>query len=347
MNSSNARRPTWLLMAGLPLALLLTAGGAASRQRVAPMTAVLQSAAAPAAAVQGMSFSLTADSPAVAAGIHPADILGIGGLPLIPCENLGLLCAGGSGALDDVSSLSYGDDFGDDDLPALQFSVGQSAHGRAGTAVYGESQCNPAQAQPDVFESALHGDNVQDLDGDGVACAANVGYGLGLSESAQADDVDALARDPCLSVDLNCDGWPEAPIYLTLAQGSPTLGLLDASPADILVSGQEYTPIIWAAGEQLGLTGGDEIDALCLREDGDGLYDEGDLIVFSLTAVSPSLWLIGAGPGDLLRNDPLRRVVVASAAGLVRTDNVDALSCTQLTPEALDESLYLPLIRQP
>jgi hypothetical protein len=213
--------------------------------------------------------------------------------------------------------------------------------------VSSENLCDPAQAQADVFESALDSSNSQDLDGDGDPCAGNEGYGLGLAETVATDNVDALARNPCLSVDLNCDSVPESAIYLTLAKDSPTLAMIGASTADILVSGLEYAPTVWADGEEeLGLAAGDVIDGLCLAENGDGLFDAKDVLVFSLAPNSPSLSQLSARPGDLLQASPMRRIVSAGNLGLLPNDNVDALSCTNRIPAALDEETYLPLIQK-
>jgi hypothetical protein len=320
------------LLAALLLALLLMSAW----RRPASL-------AAPPADVQSQSFGVTATSVLTATGVHPADILGAGAASLIPCENLGLLCVDfNSGALDEIAGLSFGMDFTASTLPPIQFSVDRSSRGRAGSAVRAEADCSPAQAHADVFESALDGKNAQDLDGDGVACANNAGYGLGLTESSQSDTLAALDRAPCETVDLNCDGAPERAIYLTLAPGSPTLALLGATSADILASGADFVPGVWAAGgADLGLQAGDVIDALCLFEDGDGVYGQGDRLLFSLARGSPTLTVQGASPADLLVPAPPRVAVLAAALGLEATDNIDALSCTQAVAR-LD--LHLPII---
>jgi hypothetical protein len=292
--------------------------------------------------VQTQSFSVARGGPLTTIGIHPADILGIGGLPLIPCEHLGLLCTDpASGAQDDLQALSYGWDFGGL-LPPLQFSVGVGTQGAPGTAVAAEAGCQPPEPQADAFETALDGSNGQDLDGDGVACSGNAGYGLVLSEGVVSDEVDGLARDPCQFVDLDCDGRPENPIYLVLAPGSPTLDILGATAADILVTGIEYVPLVWAEGSaDLGLDPGDAIDALCLRENGSGTFDAGDQVVFSLAPGSPTLASMGASPADLLVPGEPRVTAAAGALGLRAADNVDALACSSVL---LGQRLYLPVV---
>ncbi|MCS6826307.1 MAG: hypothetical protein NZ553_06820 [Caldilinea sp.] len=247
-----------------------------------------------------------------------------------------------SGAVDEVAGLSFGMDFTESALPPIQFSVDRSSRGRTGSAVRAEADCSPAQAHADVFESAFDGNNTQDLDGDGVSCADNAGYALSLTESSQSDTLDALDRDPCRTVDLNCDGAPDQTIYLTLAPGSPTLALLGATPADILASGADFVPSVWAAGAaNLGLRAGDVIDALCLFEDGDGVYGQSDRLLFSLARGSPTLAQLAAGPADLLVPAPPRVAVPAASLGLESADNIDALACTQAVTR-LD--LYLPII---
>jgi hypothetical protein len=333
MNIARAFKPARVLILILPLAVLAMAG-----QR--PPAA----SHAPPAEVQGQSLSVTQGGPATATGVHPADILGIGGAPLIPCENLGLGCYDDdSDALDDIAGLSFGEDFAGGDLPPLQFSVATGARGAPGTAVRTEADCAPAQPQADAFETALDGTNVQDLDGDGVACADGEGFGLSLAEAPAGDNLDALERDPCQSVDLNCDGFPEGSIFLTLAPDSPTLALINATAADILVTGIEFAPTVWASAADLGLSAGDMIDALCLNEDGDSVYGSGDQVLFSLAPGSPTLAALSASPADLLRPGLVAVGVPASALGLEKTDNVDALVCTQ---PLVFSDLYLPLVNK-
>ncbi|MCI0521558.1 MAG: hypothetical protein L0Z70_15040 [Chloroflexi bacterium] len=293
--------------------------------------------------VQSHTFSLLAGGPLGLTGVHPADLMAVGGIPLIACEDLGLFCEDlDLGIQDELSSLSFGVDFSDDTLPPVQFSVAPGAQGTEGSAVRLEAGCSPAEPQADVFSSSLSGANSQDLDGDGEACATNSGYGL-LIEEAADQDVDALAADPCRSIDFNCDGLPDEPVYFTLSGGSPTLALLDATPADILVAGSAYLLEVWASGnDQLGLADGDSVDALCLSEDGDGLFGDGDRLLISLAPGSPSLATIGAGAADLLYANPPRVYLTARDLGLLSDDDVDALLCGAAFNV---NRLYLPVIQ--
>jgi len=294
---------------------------------------------------QTLSFSIGASDPRTATGVHPADILGIGAMPLIACDKLGLICTDpASGAQDDLISLSYGQDFTETGFPPMQFSVAAGSAGLAGTAVRLESGCRPSEPQSDVFETGLDSSNSQDLDGNGLACSTNSGFGLLLAEGDSYDNVDALDRDPCMFVDPNCDGVPEEPIFFTLAAYSPSLASLGATPADILVSGIDFTPLVWASGpSDLGLKLNDVIDAICIRENGDGKFGSGDQLLFSLAPGSPSLSLIKANAADLLRPKPVRIGVLASLLGLAAADNLDALMCSS---ELHFHDLFLPVVRK-
>lgn len=297
--------------------------------------------ASPPPEVQGESFSVGQGDPLTAKGVSPADILGTGAYPLLICEGLGLDCADTSGAMDDVMGLSYGMDFTRDDLPPIQFSVAAGSLGLAGTAVRLEADCTPAEPQADVFASALDGANAQLLDGDGIACGPNTGYSLGLTETVPSDNVDALDLDPCLNVDDNCDGFPEAAVFLTLSSDSPTLVNAGGTPADILVIGSGFAPQVWASSSSLGLGAGDVIDALCIHENGNNVYDGDDSVLFSLAAGSPTLATLPASAADLLLPAPPRPFVYATDLGLEASDDIDALLCGVVSFPAY--TLYLPL----
>jgi len=297
---------------------------------------------------QLQSFSVAYQDPLTTSGISPADILVIGGSSLISCQTLGLVCGdpASGGPVDDLASLSFGWDFIPMDLPLVQFSVAPGTLGSSGSAVSWESGCSPPEAQADVFESSLDGTNFQDLDGDGQACdPSNAGYGLGLKERPSSDNLDALAQDPCSFIDLDCDSHPDQPLFFTLASGSPSLAYLGATSADILVSGFGYTPLIWANGERdLDLVVGDQIDALCIRENGNGIYDPGDLLLFSLAAGSPTLAAMDFSAADLLTSGK-QVTYEASLLGLGSGpgEDLDALTCN-FEFEKPSYQVFFPLI---
>jgi hypothetical protein len=274
------------------------------------------------------SFSVGANDPLVALGVHPADILIAGPDVAIPCYNLGLWCTDpNSGAVDDLTGLAYDYDFVAIDLPPVEFSVAPGSSGVTGTSVRLESDCSPGEPQADVFETALTGSNQQDIDGNGAACGANLGLGIGLEERADFDNLDALERDPYLFVDLNRDSVPEAPVYLTLAPGSPSLVAYGGTPADVLMTVGASDPVVWAPSAALGLVSGDVIDALCVNDNGNGVYEgAADRVLFSLAAGSPSLVTLGTSAASLLRPGPAV-TYGPGQLGLESGDDVDALKC--------------------
>jgi hypothetical protein len=301
--------------------------------------------AAPAAPAdpQGQSFSVASGGALATTGVHPADILSVGHAGFIPCANLGLLCFDPTtGMTDTLNALSFGWDFVLTDLPPVQFSVGVGSQGSTNTAVRLEANCSPAEPQADVFASALDSANTQDYDGNGVACSSNGGFGLDLTESSPADNLVNLDRNPCLFVDLDCDGLPEQSIFFSLAAGSPTLSLIGATSADILITARGEVPSIFAVGvSQLGLRAGDAIDALCVRDNGNDTYDSEDQVLFSLAPSSPTLTALSASAADLFSPNPLAVFYPARALGLQTTDDVDALMCSFALARA---NVYLPLV---
>ncbi len=321
MSAARAMRWTGALLA--VAALVLVSARLSPSASLAPAQSVPEP--------QDVSFSVADSDPLTAQGVHPADILGAAGIPSILCADVGLVCTdSATGANDEIRGLSFGQDFRPTGLLPIQFSVDQGSQGAVGTAVRVEANCSPAEPQADVFGTAANGSNLQVFDGDGVACGSNAGLGLYLTEGISSTNVYALDGDACLFVDLSCDGVPESPVFLTLAAGSPTLALIGATPADVLMTNVEFTAVKWADGvADLGLVTGDVIDALCVREDGSGVYDGEDQVVFSLAPGSPTLSALSASAADLLLpGRPPTVFYTAASLGLQSTDNVDAVMCS-------------------
>jgi hypothetical protein len=332
------------MMRSRPLHIAAGLLAAAGLALLATGSAAQPPAYIPDPSLQALVFSVAAGDPVTVAGTQPADLLALSGTPLIACDQLGLLCQdASSSAQDDLKGLSYGSDFYDSGLAGLYFSVGRTSTAQPGTAVALEAGCTPPEAHADLFLAPLDGNNLQGLDGNGIACTTNAGLSLYVSEGVPSDNIDAIGRDPCLTVDLNCDGTPENPVYFSLAPGSPSLALVGAGPADILVSSNASIPQVWVAGQaQLGLQPLDVIDALCLQENGDGVFGPGDQLLFSLAPGSPGLARLQLSAADLLRPPPARLGISASALGLKPGDDVDALLCDR----SLDfHDLFLPLAR--
>jgi hypothetical protein len=315
--------------------------------------------------LRGLSLSFAPELPSfsVASGEgarhHPADILSLtpadvssaGQLPYarIPCADLGLTADGcddgADGDEDDLDALSFGDDARAEGAALVDFSVAPGAQGLPGSAVEVQNGCPPAdpgispEPEPDVFSSRMDGANKLLFDGNGPVGACASAFPLGLLESiAVREDLDALDGHDVAAVDADGDGVPQRPVYFSLRAGSPSLAALGVSPADVLVTSHGAAPTVYASAVALGLTPGDDLDALCLREDGDGAFGPSGALYLSLAPGSPSLAAAGAGPGDLLAPGA-PPVVVRSAAtlGLLASDDVDAIACeTALEPLAGD-----------
>ncbi|MBI4161384.1 MAG: hypothetical protein HY509_02945, partial [Acidobacteria bacterium] len=155
---------------------------------------------------------------------------------------------------------------------------------------------------------------------------------LGLQEGLvgvfpDSDDLDGLEERP--PEDVAPNGVPAEPVYFSLDPASPSLPSLGAGPADILVTSGGAAPTVFASAADLGLAPEDDLDALCLWENGDGVFGAGDLLAFSLAAGSPSLFGIAAQPGDLLRPGPavLRP---GSILGLFPGDELNAVKCARM-----------------
>ncbi len=286
-------------------------------------------------------------------GLPPASVLaltplaattGAGQAPFvrIACPGLGLTGCGAEGApRDDIDALSFGNDLA---ANVSYFSVGPTADGMPGTAVAEQRACPPAEpglspeAESDVFSSTGDGTNQLTLDGNGPIGACAAAFPLGLVESISArPNLNALTQPHADVVDANHDGVPERSVYFSLDGASPSLPAYGVLAADVLVTSAGAPPAAYATAGALGLLPGDDIDALCLHESGDGTYRATeDHVVFSLTAGSPTLAAIGAGPGDLLwpatpagvARTPPTVALAASSLGLMTGDDVVAASCS-------------------
>ena len=209
---------------------------------------------------------------------------------------------------DDLDAHSFGIGIVD---PQVNFSTRPGALGIAGTPLSLEATCAPGEVHGDEWSVQVVGNNVQRFDEDGLSCAGNLGVSFGLIVS---DDVNALDEESGVAIDFDLDGVPNVPVYFSLEFGSATLGLLGVGPAAILVSGPGAVPIpgVFAPA-----------GALEMFENGNLGYDSfdpignplGDIVIFSLSAGSPTLGLTGASPGDLLSSRPIRR---PSSGGLPR-----------------------------
>ena len=254
----------------------------------------------------------------------------------IPCASLGLTANGcdSSGAVDDLDALSFGADELAGDISELNFSVGPGAQGLAGSAVRAQRDCPSPEPEPDEFHAAFNNTNDQVLDGNGPIGTCPGAFPLGLLEGATVrDDLDALYGQDPAAVDADTNGVPEQPVYFSLDAISPSLATFGFSAADVLKTVNGGVPTVYASAAALGLEAGDDLDALCLGESGNGAYGLDDALAFSLAPGSPTLAQIGAGPGDiLLPGNPPTVDHNATSLGLQATDDVNAFKCLALPP---------------
>jgi len=217
---------------------------------------------------------------------------------------------------DVINSFSWGLDNPTDPEGRIRFSVSPGSVGIvevSGMPASVHSQAGLGEAAADIYLSVYTpmGITALEVDGNGLGTALQAASGL----AEPADDLTALAT---------CDPAGRfGNAFLTLAPGSPTLGLYGAGPADILINplfGFAVPPIPFVPAPALGLLPGDVIDALALNF-------AGPPAVVSLAPGSPTLVLLGAGPADLLSvgAGPASVLIPSYALGLLPTDDIDAL----------------------
>jgi hypothetical protein len=281
--------------------------------------------------VQDPTFSLTAGG-----SLEPAQGYGLPKPPPVVLTRAGL----GLQAGDDVDALSYGvDGIDEPGRTTLAFSVHPASAGAPGSGVAQQAALGTQAGA----EFVSHVDDTNQL---------LVSPDLIVPFPA-TDDLDALVDYPASVVDVNGDGTPERPVFLSLAPGSPSLAALGASPGDVLVSvGGSLS--VFAAAATFGAAPGDDLDAMCLMKaalpettlrpgstvpsvppPGGLLFDA---MLFSLAPGSPTLTAQGRSPADVfltnfsnsrpgLATTPLVPYAEAAELGLLPGDDLDALKC--------------------
>jgi len=277
-------------------------------------------------AADGVSFS--ADNPSPTLGVVGTD----GGailVPTPPAPALGplpvpsIFASGGAGGLGlsgiaEVDALSYGADVFTWKHVVWYFSVDRSASGLAavpGPSVTTEGSLGAREASADVFKAAgvmplippgPPGTNVGVLDGDGLVGASGFvypGVGLNAEPNPGGDNLDALDYS-----DKGSPG-PRYPIYFSVDPA--TAAANGFQPGDVLMTGSAGgPPALYAPAAQLGLdaagAGTDDLDALVLIDDGDGVFSTTDFLLYSVTPGSAivgtldGLWNAPITPGDIL-----------------------------------------------
>lgn len=259
----------------------------------------------PLAAQADLTFSLDSASSSLDAMVTPDDTLIAG--PTVATEGAAL----GLNSMDDLNGLSFGTDPVAGPL-TVYFSVDRVAVGVSGTDVAFEAQPGVESASGDVYSSLGRGDNNRVVDE----------VDLGLDTGFFGDDLNGL--------DLQGTG---AFLYFSISFFSASNDFGASGRAnDVLIQGRG-TP--FAEGvEHIGLHENDDIDAIALWDIvNPGVLDPGiDMMLFSLTPFSPSVFTAGLGgmysPADILFTEftgSFSRRYTAAQIGLHRDDNVDAL----------------------
>lgn len=217
----------------------------------------------------------------------------------------------------------------------VDFSVAPGSVGSAGTAVFAQSAFGDEPA--DIYSSGLGGFNVHTADGNG----APPGPALPLGVIEPGSNVNGWDATPPFG--------PASGIFYSVTTADTLAHPLfaGASGADIFfappVPGYSVTPAIFATAGGLGLLPGDDIDALAIIEDGSFSPSPGDDIFFSLTPGSPTLGVLGVGPGDILLTKiggAPALAFPAAALGLLPSDDVDALDLV-VVPEPSAIALWV------
>ena len=359
-----------------------------STSSILATTCLLLALLAPSATVAQPTYSIDFQGPtinmpdsATTTPIGAGDILNPGaGTPAmaVSAAALGIVPSGATGQVE-IDALSYGRDALVSQLggPSILFSVDEFAAGIVGAPappnVTSEGVAGNQEASADVFSrlampplpigpGPVFG-NTGIIDGNGVAPFFAPGStliepnppSLGLVPDV-GDNLDALG----CNVRFNRVYFSLDAAYLDPLEGAPvnsgTAAANGFAPGDILLSTPGGTPVVWASHTALGLGPQDDIDALILQDNGNGVFDPpaaafdwmsggADMVLFSVRRYSPLVGTFDAifgqriEEGDILTvtgNGP-GIVIAAEALGLrtVRSygpgpygfgDELDALS---------------------
>ncbi len=277
----------------------------------------------------------------------PSDVLNDAAGPGIgpPTVGLGGFTLGLKPA-DSVDAFSFGDDpIGTSDQCELDhlFSVTRQSLGLTGSGVRKEFTgdtapgLSPGQAA-DIFHwnPSLMGSNELAPAGKGWRAGTTTGdeANTGLTNTAPFDNVASL-EIKTLTHSTVPPSPPPFEVYFSRTVGSPTLGTIGATPADILAVGGVFggTPVIFASAVSLGIPQGLQVDmdALSLKVGAAGSDPYIKDVEFSVTMASAFGWpyfgsAVTSG-ADLLYFDGSTGWIAhrPGEIGLRHEDDVDAL----------------------
>lgn len=277
-------------------------------------------------------FSIDAQSPGDGV-VHPADLLMAGPNVHVPWASMQLDPG------DDLDALSCGLDIvtGEE---IIYFSVDRRSIGIS-------SQITPYDVNGQAGLGQQAGDIYVTIDANSLVQSSPVGWNyldvnqhefglaptgfLGLPMQPYGGEQDNLDAYSMEEFDYDADGMPDYPVFFSLAAGSPTLGTLGASAADILIADPLFDPTdIMIRHDEIGLQFDDDIDALAMSM-------HTGLAYISLAPGSPTLTMLGASPADIFLVDiysgSSQLWYTCGQLGLLFDDNVDALETNACVPE--------------
>jgi hypothetical protein len=298
------------------------------------------------------TFTLDPLSPTLGAiPASPADLLydTPGPIPAIgyPAGALGLIPLAPGDVVDAIS-----DGFDPVFLPHTDyFSVTRGSVGAPGTGVFTESSImdTPPGVTPghagDIFVTS------PPIAGTNILAPPTFGWTLGTTTGDEANiglitpTTAAGLGDEVNSYDLATIPMG-APVLFSLAAGSPTLGILGATPADILAVNGPYgaVPIILVPAIALGLPAGIafEMDALAIAVGPGGGFLGPGSIEYSLSAATAAI--LGFSGADILGLAPGPAPFAVhpfASLGLLPGDDLDALDVDQrIVPEPASIALF-------
>lgn len=238
-----------------------------------------------------VSFSIDGISPAVTTGLGaaPDEIYVEPGPVATPALPPAPLLIPGSGSAVELDALSFGLAPSFFSTSALAFfGVDRGTSGVASSALAIEFGFAFSEQSSDIFSSSYTGTNGLFRDG----------------------DVDAMdLRGTVLS-----GGSPTGIVFTSFSTGSASGAGL--SGADVLLGG--LASPLYAPSVSLGLLPGDDIDALVVFDNGDGIFSPGiDIVLFSLAPSSPTLTSVDPIGGLLVMNEGDILIDDASAVALL------------------------------